>query len=104
MGRYGDNHKGGRPTKAEEMGLEKNMNEAFKALSTKRDITGIDGAEGILHLMWDKAADGDIKAIQWLAERYYGKEPKAIIQEVNHNHGINRGTIKEVFNAFREDE
>ena len=77
------NHSGGRRTKAEEMGLGKHLNESFKALADAKNIEGIDGAEGILHMMWDKAHSGDIKAIQWIAERYFGKEPKAIIQDIN---------------------
>ena len=103
MARYGDKHSGGRKTKAEEMGLEKNLNESFKKLSVGK-IDGVQGAEGILQLMWEKAIDErDYKAIEWIAHRYYGKEPKAIISDINVN-GTNRGSIKEFFgSAFEED-
>ena len=99
MARYGDNHKGGPRTKAERMGLEGRMNDAFKSLTNGKD--NIDGATEILTLMWQKAIDGDIKAIEWIAHRYYGKEPKAIIQDVNVNGGIDVADIKEFFgNSF----
>lgn len=74
-------HKGGRPTKAEEMGLEKHLNSAYQKLS-KGKLDGTPGAEAILQLMWNKASKGEYKAIEWIAHRYYGREPKAIIQEI----------------------
>ena len=75
-------HKGGRPTKAEEMGLDKKMAKAFKNVTNGRPGYG---STKVIEEMWKIALDNDnakrFEALKWITDRYYGKEPKAIIQE-----------------------
>lgn len=105
MARSGNNHRGGRPTKAEEMGLEKRMNDAFKAVTKNKDH---DGATQVIQEMFKIAMSEDhakkFDALKWLTDRYFGKEPKAIIQEIDIKHELDRGTIKDFFGgSFDED-
>lgn len=98
------NHKGGRKTKAEEMGLEKRLNDAFKAVSRGKHK---EGATEVLKGIWLIAADSghpkQFEALKWITDRYYGKEPKAIIKETNFT--LDRGTINEIFGGtFTEIE
>lgn len=98
-----DINRNGPPTKAERMGLERNLNEAFKKVTKGTLGDDVTAAEAVLHLMWDKAKKGEIKAIEWIAHRFYGKEPDAIIQQVQHE--FNRGTVKEMFgNTFNDEK
>ena len=80
-------HKGGRPTKSEELGLPSRLQAAYKFVS-KNKVR--EGADEVLQLMWKTARDKDhpkqFDALKWLTERYYGKEPKAIVVQHNHEH------------------
>ncbi len=82
-------HKGGRPSKAETMGLERRLREAFDAVTGNKGE--YEGATEVLKLMWSKALDKDdskqFDAIKWITDRYYGKEPKQIIidGEIEHD-------------------
>ena len=90
------NNIGGRKTKAEEMGLEKRMNDAFNAVTNGQ--VGHDGATEVLSLMWMKAIEQDYKAIEWIAHRYYGKEPKSIIKDVT----VHSDVVSDAFEYFKE--
>lgn len=85
----GGNKNAGRKTKAEEMGLEKRLNRVFQELTDDRD--DVDGADVVLVKLRDIALDPGhskhFEALKWFTDRYFGKEPKALIvdQEVNHN-------------------
>ena len=87
MARYGDKHKGGRPSKAEQMGLAKRLEKAFQNVTNNK--TEGYGATKVIEEMFKIALDEDnpkrFEALKWVTDRYYGKEPKAIIQETTHH-------------------
>ncbi len=105
MARYGTEHKGGAPTKAERMGLDKRMAEAFAKVSRNKDA---EGATKVIEEMWKIALNDDPKnikrfdALKWITDRYYGKEPKALIidAEVEHK-GVN---VKDLLNYVKNEQ
>lgn len=103
MARYGDNHKGGRPTKAEQMGLEKRMNKAFQAV-TKGEAAY--GATRVIEEMFKIAFEEDnpkrFDALKWLTDRYFGKEPKPIHQEINVSENLGIEIKDYLKNAYGE--
>lgn len=106
MARYGNNHKGGRPSKAEAMGLDKKMAKAFNALS--KGNTSKDGSVEVLKQIFSIAMDPEhpkqVEMLKWVSERYFGKEPKAIHQEITLEGGLDYGNVKDIFGGVFEDE
>ena len=84
----GGNKSAGRKTKAEEMGLEARLNKVFEAFT--EGYTDVDGADVVLVKLRDIAMDTShakhFDALKWFTDRYFGKEPKALIvdSEVTH--------------------
>lgn len=78
-------HKGGRPTKAKQMGLPDKFEKAFKKVSAGK--SSAHGAQVVIDEMVRIALDPNhskqYDALKWVTDRYFGKEPKAIIQETN---------------------
>ena len=108
MARNGDNHKGGRRSKAEELGLNKRMAQAFKKVSKGEDA---DGATRVIEELWKIGLNVDhakqFDALKWITDRYYGKEPKQIIVEgdIEHNGAESlQNFIKQALNGNTERE
>ena len=77
----------GRKSKAQELGLSARMADAYRFIS-KNKVK--EGATAVIEHMWKIALDKDhakqFEALKWITDRYYGKEPQALVVEHNHNH------------------
>ena len=83
----------GRPSKAKQMRLLERLEETyhetaialFKGQVKAEDIVKMEGADAVISQMWEIALDvnhaNQFAALKWITDRYFGKEPKAILSE-----------------------
>ena len=103
----GGNKTAGRKTKAEEMGLEARLNKVFEAFT--EGYTDVDGADVVLVKLRDIAMDTShakhFDALKWFTDRYFGKEPKALIVDQSTTLSIPEEGIKDFYkNLFKQDD
>ena len=95
-------HKGGRPPKQVEMMLDKRLQKAYQQITkhTKRE-----GADAVLREFWKIAMDEDhpkqYDALKWISERYFGKEPRAVLVEHKHEHKADFNIQEVIANAYQ---
>lgn len=88
------------------MGLEKSLNNAFHAFLKNKDVEGSDEVvKYMVKTMYDDKNPKQYEAGKLLFERYFGKEPKAIIVDSEVNHSVeNIQDLKDfINNATKED-
>ena len=95
-------HRGGRPKKEKQMELERRLQQSYQQITkhTKRE-----GADAVLRGFWKIAMDDkhpkQYDALKWISERYYGKEPKAVLVQHEHNHRADFNIQEAIANAYQ---
>lgn len=81
----------GRKSKAEELGLKTRLHNTFMKVKGRANFAagpGTDEADAVLRGLWRIALDDEhpkqLEVLLYLDKRFFGKEPKAIIAEVDH--------------------